>query len=656
MELLHSSALCVARFHRCSGGRSQDFGFFQQRQRSQVRQFPWLAANAAAPSRPAPVKPDFFDNDDSEEDEEDQRQRRKAGELDWATRARELAIQDMSFRNFTDEDFQALLPPHLRISKKKAKKKKKTRAKQEGAEAALQLEESRSAIKTKKKKDKDDDASSLQAANDTTPVDPKKLKALAKRFNAHRERYMNIEQSYSDSEGDEGEEELTTELTVVYGERREEGGGEESDDGEELPAALKDPRLLEIRLNQDLVDSRDVEEVLETIERVKGRFRLSSINVATALHRIAKHMVTLSMSETRRLKYARQCDVAELVASAMELLPECNAQGVSNIAWAISKIGGHLLYRGEMEIIARAALAKVDEFNPQNIANVAGAFASMQHSSPALFEKLMDAASRVPKEFRAQELAQLLWSFACMAQPLDSFLDSLDAALQQEQGSLELGEEQFQEESFPGKLSIEQLSSIAWSYAVLGQLQRPFFAHVCKEILAFEQDASLGQHKHMLQLTQLYQVVLALKWEGNHLELALGDRIEKLAAGAWEKERSSRKSTSFLQKDIERFLVCTGRQWIPEYVDADYSLDFAMKGGKVAIEVNGPSHFARNTGDLLGHTVLKHRLLEAAGWKIISASYAEWENLQGESEHVDFIQKLVAPHIRQIEQANERAV
>ncbi|XP_024532763.1 RAP domain-containing protein, chloroplastic [Selaginella moellendorffii] len=143
---------------------------------------------------------------------------------------------------------------------------------------------------------------------------------------------MNIEQSYSDSEGDEGEEELTTELTVVYEERREEGGGEESDDGEELPAALKDPRLLEIRLNQDLVDSRDVEEVLETIERVKGRFGLSAINVATALHRIAKHMVTLSMSERRRLKYAKQCDVL-LVASAMELLPECNAQGVSNIAY-----------------------------------------------------------------------------------------------------------------------------------------------------------------------------------------------------------------------------------------------------------------------------------------------------------------------------------
>ncbi|EFJ27003.1 hypothetical protein SELMODRAFT_412577 [Selaginella moellendorffii] len=251
----------------------------------------------------------------------------------------------MSFRNFTDEDFQALLPPHLRISKK-AKKKKKTRAKQEGAEAALQVEESRSAIKTKKKKDKDDDAS---------------------------------------SEGDEGEDELTTELTV------------------------------------DLVDSRDVEGVLETIERVKGRFRLSSINVATALHKI----VTLSMSEARRLKYAMQCDVAELVASAMELLPECNAQGVSNIAWAISKIGGHLLYHGEMEIIARAAVAKVDEFNPQNIANVAGTFASMQHSSPALFEKLLDAASRGVSSTGTGPAS------LGMAQPLDSFLESLDAALQQ---------------------------------------------------------------------------------------------------------------------------------------------------------------------------------------------------------------------------------
>ncbi|EFJ26488.1 hypothetical protein SELMODRAFT_413123 [Selaginella moellendorffii] len=494
--LVGALALCPHMCYPALSARSALIAALAAGQRSQVRRFPWLGANAAAPSRPAPVKPDFFDDDDEEEEEEDQRQRRKAGELDWATRARELVIQDMSFRKFTDEDFQGLLPPHLRISKKKAKKKKKkkTRAKEEGAEAALQLEESRSAIKTKKKKDKDDDASSnLQA-----PL---------------RERYMNIEQSYSDSEGDEGEEELTTELTV------------------------------------DLVDSRDVEEVLETIERVKGRFRLSSINVATALHRIAKHMVTLSMSETRRLKYARQCDVAELVA--------WNATHRASPTLPISKIGGHLLYRGEMEIIARAALAKVDEFNPRTLP-----------------ELLLPCSTARPHSLRSSWTLRAEFPRSFEHRNWPSFFGRSGAWL----GLWIL--------SWTHRLfSKNKLWSIVWSYAVLGQLQGPFFAHVCKEIRAFEQ---LGQHKHMLQLTQLYQVVLALKREGKDLQLG---RIEKRAPGS-----------RILRAEDFKILPR-----IPEYVDADYSLDFAMKGGK-------------------------------------------WENLQGESEHVDFLHKLLAPHIRQIEQ------
>nr|GEZ68686.1 hypothetical protein [Tanacetum cinerariifolium] len=77
-----------------------------------------------------------------------------------------------------------------------------------------------------------------------------------------------------------------------------------------------------------------------------------------------------------------------LVAMAMTALPELSAQGISNIAWALSKIRGEFLYLPEMDRVADVGLTKVVDFDSKNIANVALAFASMKHSAPRLFTEL----------------------------------------------------------------------------------------------------------------------------------------------------------------------------------------------------------------------------------------------------------------------------
>ncbi|KAJ6289605.1 hypothetical protein OIU78_025517 [Salix suchowensis] len=154
-------------------------------------------------------------------------------------------------------------------------------------------------------------------------------------------------------------------------------------------------RKKEINLNRAIVEAQTAEEVLEiTAEMIMAVGKglspspLSPLNIATALHRIAKNMEKVSMMNTRRLAFARQKEVSMLVGIAMTALPECSAQGISNISWALSKIGGELLYLSEMDRVAEVALTKVGEFNSQNVANVAGAFASMQHSAPDLFSAL----------------------------------------------------------------------------------------------------------------------------------------------------------------------------------------------------------------------------------------------------------------------------
>jgi hypothetical protein len=125
-------------------------------------------------------------------------------------------------------------------------------------------------------------------------------------------------------------------------------------------------RRKEINLNKAIVEAQTAEEVLEvaaeTIVAVgKGLSPspLSPLNIATALHRIAKNMEKVSMMETRRLAFARQREMCMLVGIAMKALPECSAQGISNISWALSKIGGELLYLSEMDRVAEVAFTKV---------------------------------------------------------------------------------------------------------------------------------------------------------------------------------------------------------------------------------------------------------------------------------------------------------
>lgn len=121
-----------------------------------------------------------------------------------------------------------------------------------------------------------------------------------------------------------------------------------------------------------------------------------------------------------------------LVSIAMTALPECSAQGISNISWALSKIGGELLYISEMDRVAEVALLMVGQFNSQNVANVAGAFASMRHSAPDLFYELSKRASHIITTFQEQELAQLLWAFASLFEPTPLLLDALDGAFKEE--------------------------------------------------------------------------------------------------------------------------------------------------------------------------------------------------------------------------------
>ncbi|KAJ7962328.1 hypothetical protein O6P43_017572 [Quillaja saponaria] len=396
-------------------------------------------------------------------------------------------------------------------------------------------------------------------------------------------------------------------------------------------------RRKEINLNKDIVEARTAEEVLEvTAETIMAVGKglspspLSPLNIATALHRIAKNMEKVSMTKTRRLAFARQREMSMLVGIAMTALPECSAQGISNISWALSKIGGELLYFSEMDRVAEVALTKVGEFNSQNVANIAGAFASMQHSAPDLFSELSRRASNIIQTFQEQELAQLLWAFASLYEPSDPLLDSLDDVFGDvSQLSFSAREEMLSHHKRSNEDSLErsmglpfltfnrdQLGNIAWSYAVFRQMDRRFFSHVWKTLSSYEEQRISEQYREDIMF-------------------ASQENLKGL----------TEKMTSSFQKEVGRLLISTGLEWVKEHVVDGYTLDAVLLDKKVALEIDGPTHFSRNTGVPLGHTMLKRRYIDAAGWKVISVPYQEWEELQGAFKQAEYLREILKEHL-----------
>jgi len=376
-------------------------------------------------------------------------------------------------------------------------------------------------------------------------------------------------------------------------------------------------RKKEVNLNRAVVDAQTAEEVLELISEMilavgKGLSPspLSPLNRATALHRIAKNMEKVSMMESRRLAFARQREMSMLVGIAMTALPECSAQGISNIAWALSKIGGELLYSTEMDRVAEVAVSKVGEFNSQNVANVAGAFASMRHSAPDLFSELCMRGSDIIHTFHAQELAQLLWAFAFLNEPAGPLLEALDNVYNHpdqfqcspSKGSLandrDVSMDPSSEVSDPRVLIFnrDQLGNMAWSYAVLGEMDRNFFFNVWSTLQKFEQERITNQYREdVMFASQVYLANQCLKVEYPHLQLSLRSDLEEKITHAGRTKRFNQKVTSSFQKEVVRLLCSTGLDWVREYAIEAYTLDAALVDKKVALEIDGPTHFSRNS-------------------------------------------------------------
>jgi len=227
--------------------------------------------------------------------------------------------------------------------------------------------------------------------------------------------------------------------------------------------------------------------------------------------------------------------------------------------------------------VAEAAVGSgLRDFNPQNLANTAWAFATAGVRAEALFAAVAEAAvGSGLRDFNPQALANTAWAFTA-------------ADVQ---------------------------------HTLLVECTREISRSLC---------TSPGDWPQHL-LTQLHQWQTWASLVGADeqlLELSVRQRCR-------DTMEACRTTSSLLQTDVGLQLSKLETGWEEEFLEptTGYALDLALPAQRRAVEVDGPSHFLlldrRGERAPNGSTWLKRRLLASAGWRVVAVPYYEWDALVG---------------------------
>ena len=275
--------------------------------------------------------------------------------------------------------------------------------------------------------------------------------------------------------------------------------------------------------------------------------RVSAVNVATALHQLAKRRAATNCAVAAE-------DVELLNISVGELLEGFDPQELANTLWAWATLDAH---PGEDVLLSvgRCVERRLEGFNPQGLANA-------------------------------------LWAWATMGvHPGEDLLRSVGRCV--ERKLAEMGAED--------KMQV-------------------FQAHL------------------------VFSATMALEAR----ELGLTERAVEELREAWREEVKATR-VSRLQRDVARVMaeeLGVESAMEVETEDALFCIDIVPRGSRVAVEVDGPSHFVRvlqSSGAVEGKTttawawkesgatLARHTLLWAHGWTVVSVPFFEWDACGGDA-------------------------
>ncbi|KAI7837274.1 hypothetical protein COHA_008888 [Chlorella ohadii] len=312
-----------------------------------------------------------------------------------------------------------------------------------------------------------------------------------------------------------------------------------------------------------------------------------------------------------------------------DLARQFRAQELSNSLYAFAQ--GNIIHEDLLNAFERELSAswveldsagretrrnRLDDFTSQALANSLWSFANLRWYPVRLLEVITRAVGRKLHSMSPQEISNSIWAYAKFAYHPGPVMVQYQA---------EIGK---RVDKFDG----QSLTTTLWALAALSSTHCDAFKQLVERFVELEPDGNFQdvQYNQVLQAVLLAQFEMQRRPGEFREEINLPDRIVDRALAAWRQQQQAVKLSAF-HLEVSAALAQLGVPFEVEYKTEHslLSVDIAIIDGdrKIAIEVDGPFHFAVNTNSPLGQTMIRRRLLRACGWIVISVPCHTWYRL-----------------------------
>jgi len=321
--------------------------------------------------------------------------------------------------------------------------------------------------------------------------------------------------------------------------------------------------------------------------------------------------------------------VADMAVASMDRMGPLE---LTNLAWAYATLEhpSQKLF----DSVGNAAACSIKCFTNQGLANTAWAFSSLRHCHPPLFSAICHevVVSRRSQDLSALQLSCLLLAFARLAELAPGLVDATMARVDQID---------------PAEVGLQARANILYALALLNRLDGPTLWRLASPLA--ERRAELTEEARV----QLFQCCLAVAQRDGEAAAVAAVAVELLGPELYKEARKS--WASMVDITVESQLhsqvfsaICRSLKPSPtacwsEHLTADtmFSVDVMLEledGRRVAVEVDGPSHFSSNRPfKALGHTLFRRQLLEGEGRAaaVVAVPFYEWYELKGAADEED---------------------
>jgi len=351
--------------------------------------------------------------------------------------------------------------------------------------------------------------------------------------------------------------------------------------------------------------------------------------------------------------------IGTCVAAARAKSDTLPAEEVAKCCWALGVIAGERANSAELEVLANRASELMKKLSPDEIADISWSLAISRHSSERFFHELdVHAAMTGFKGFQAYQITTVAWAFAHLGHSHAGFLDGIDVWVARAPARNKDLTPQQAAEAQVHRFNATILASLAWSFCVMEDaLDSLFFRTLWAEIITRgEHDAQMVHEKEntAASMDEHHNTNVFGPWKGRQLNQLHQAAITAVRAGfdplpaelgaaadtAWNTQNRP-PVVSWFQRDVGAILSYMGEKYEEEALVSGYRCDLLLPSAKptgVVIEVDGPSHFARNDRKLaLGQTRLKQRQLEGEGLAVFPIPIFEWDYLEDAQQKSDYL-------------------